>query len=52
MALDTSRMLFRLSQEKDLKERHICQASLREGQSVMKTEDPAQDQNRPAEKGT
>jgi hypothetical protein len=34
MALETSRMLFRLIREKDLKERHIFQAALREGQSV------------------
>ena len=34
MALETSRMLFRLIRDKDLKERHIFQAALREGQSV------------------
>lgn len=34
MALETSRMLFRLIRDKDLKERHILQAALREGQSV------------------
>lgn len=34
MALETSRMLFELIQKKDLRLRHIFQATLREGQSV------------------
>ncbi len=39
MALETSRMLFRLIQEKDSRLRHIFQAKLREGKSVRKLED-------------
>ena len=34
MALETSRMLFRLIREKDLRLRHIFRASIKEGQSV------------------
>ena len=42
MALETSRMLFRLIRDKDARLRHIFEGTLREGQSVTRLDVPSQ----------